>query len=493
MQRIIDQINSLINEKPSDLDHWLKTHIKELFDSPYIYKYYQVLKNHQSDDPTVKIILAWMALLSGDNLSLSRYAMMLKADDFEGNIQSFFYDLHALSGVFGSPKDRLIYSQKSLDNLSEPVDFFYANAYLTNGQIHNGLNAYRQAYKSFFKAYEIFFLEKMMFPSAVSLTNALLAKYQLADLDTVIREGKKTLLMASSMDERNYMYWDVVRLPLGMAYYEQGFYHEASYHLEKALKAINHLSLIHMHGLIELSLLKVYTLDNNQSQFKRILEDTRKVFKQMNYPIMNAILIYADFLKDGILSEMDLEQLQLIYKEDKHPQMFIVELLLHLSNKEGQTYIELDDYINHMDHCRYHGNVISLVSMSLLLADYYLLNQEKDKAKILIDEAIADIKKHQLKSVLNLYPYECMTYIEKNYPFMIDKRKTTRVVLTDKEMEVLHLLKEGCTNKDIAQRLFISVGTVKWHMNHILSKLDVKNRTQAVQEAIKLGLYKNLT
>ena len=86
-----------------------------------------------------------------------------------------------------------------------------------------------------------------------------------------------------------------------------------------------------------------------------------------------------------------------------------------------------------------------------------------------------------------------MTYIEKQYPFMIDRKTSKRVNLTDKEIEVLQLLKQGCTNKDIAEKLFISVGTVKWHMNHILSKLDVKNRTQAVQEAIKLGLYKNLT
>jgi ATP/maltotriose-dependent transcriptional regulator MalT len=131
--------------------------------------------------------------------------------------------------------------------------------------------------------------------------------------------------------------------------------------------------------------------------------------------------------------------------------------------------------------------------MSLLLADYYMIKNEKNKAKVLVDEAMVDIKKHKLKSVLNLYDYECMTYIEKQYPFMIDRKTSKRVNLTDKEIEVLQLLKQGCTNKDIAEKLFISVGTVKWHMNHILSKLDVKNRTQAVQEAIKLGLYKNLT
>jgi DNA-binding NarL/FixJ family response regulator len=52
--------------------------------------------------------------------------------------------------------------------------------------------------------------------------------------------------------------------------------------------------------------------------------------------------------------------------------------------------------------------------------------------------------------------------------------------LSPREMEVLELVSEGLTNKDIAERLYISVGTVKNHIHNILEKLHLRNRTQLV-------------
>jgi DNA-binding NarL/FixJ family response regulator len=57
--------------------------------------------------------------------------------------------------------------------------------------------------------------------------------------------------------------------------------------------------------------------------------------------------------------------------------------------------------------------------------------------------------------------------------------------LTPRELEVLKLLAEGTSNKDIAAQLFISIKTVKTHITHIFEKLDVKNRTEAVAKAHK--------
>ena len=60
--------------------------------------------------------------------------------------------------------------------------------------------------------------------------------------------------------------------------------------------------------------------------------------------------------------------------------------------------------------------------------------------------------------------------------------------LTSRELEVLALLGEGLSNREIATQLIISVGTVKSHVYNICQKLHAKNRTQAVLEAKKLGL-----
>lgn len=60
--------------------------------------------------------------------------------------------------------------------------------------------------------------------------------------------------------------------------------------------------------------------------------------------------------------------------------------------------------------------------------------------------------------------------------------------LSEREQEILQLIAEQLSNGEIAERLFITVGTVKSHNNHIFSKLGVKNRTEAIYHARTLGL-----
>ncbi len=61
-------------------------------------------------------------------------------------------------------------------------------------------------------------------------------------------------------------------------------------------------------------------------------------------------------------------------------------------------------------------------------------------------------------------------------------------VLTPREKEVLSILISGCTNKEIAEALFISEKTVKSHLNSIFKKLNVSRRLQAILYAIERGL-----
>lgn len=60
--------------------------------------------------------------------------------------------------------------------------------------------------------------------------------------------------------------------------------------------------------------------------------------------------------------------------------------------------------------------------------------------------------------------------------------------LTNREMEVLVLLVEGLNNRQIAERLFVSRSTAKAHVSHILEKLEVSNRAEAITLALRLKL-----
>jgi LuxR family maltose regulon positive regulatory protein len=60
--------------------------------------------------------------------------------------------------------------------------------------------------------------------------------------------------------------------------------------------------------------------------------------------------------------------------------------------------------------------------------------------------------------------------------------------LTDREIEVLQLIAEGLSNREVAQKLFLSLSTVKVHTSNIYGKLGVHSRTQAVAQARALGI-----
>lgn len=60
--------------------------------------------------------------------------------------------------------------------------------------------------------------------------------------------------------------------------------------------------------------------------------------------------------------------------------------------------------------------------------------------------------------------------------------------LSSRELEILKLIAQGATNKDIAEKLIIAEGTVKTHVKHILNKLDAQNRTDAIAKARALSL-----
>jgi LuxR family maltose regulon positive regulatory protein len=60
--------------------------------------------------------------------------------------------------------------------------------------------------------------------------------------------------------------------------------------------------------------------------------------------------------------------------------------------------------------------------------------------------------------------------------------------LSGRELEVLRLIASGLSNREIAQELFVTPGTVKRHTHNIYGKLEVRSRTQAVARARDLDL-----
>jgi DNA-binding CsgD family transcriptional regulator len=78
--------------------------------------------------------------------------------------------------------------------------------------------------------------------------------------------------------------------------------------------------------------------------------------------------------------------------------------------------------------------------------------------------------------------------VRESGPFVLNRENLDATGLTQREHEILGLIAEGLSNREIGQRLFVSENTVKTHSSRIFEKLDVSRRVQAVQKGKELGL-----
>jgi DNA-binding NarL/FixJ family response regulator len=120
------------------------------------------------------------------------------------------------------------------------------------------------------------------------------------------------------------------------------------------------------------------------------------------------------------------------------------------------TSLEDEDYLYRAFKIGANAYVLKDVEPEELYATVKMVS----KGNILIQPAIA-------KNILNN---------------VTDKDKSENEIehLTDREKEILNLIAKGLRNKEISEKLFISEGTVKVHINNILRKLGVSDRTQAI-------------
>ena len=75
-----------------------------------------------------------------------------------------------------------------------------------------------------------------------------------------------------------------------------------------------------------------------------------------------------------------------------------------------------------------------------------------------------------------------------NTHFILNQDELNRLHLSTRELEVLQLIADGLSNQEIAERLFVSLNTIKTHTSNLFLKLEVERRTQAIEKAKRLNL-----
>jgi ATP/maltotriose-dependent transcriptional regulator MalT len=75
-------------------------------------------------------------------------------------------------------------------------------------------------------------------------------------------------------------------------------------------------------------------------------------------------------------------------------------------------------------------------------------------------------------------------------PFTVNEGQLKLLGITKRELEILELIAQGMSNREIAEKLFVSENTVKTHSSRLFDKLNAKRRTQAVQIGKEMGLIR---
>jgi len=79
-------------------------------------------------------------------------------------------------------------------------------------------------------------------------------------------------------------------------------------------------------------------------------------------------------------------------------------------------------------------------------------------------------------------------FVNSGPDFVFNELELEKLGISKRELEVLQLMSAGLSNNEIAEKLFVSLNTVKTHSSKLFEKLDVKRRTQAIEKAKRLNL-----
>lgn len=502
MSNFKDDLECIVNKGSLDEIHdFMETNITGFFSSPDIFAHYQLVKEVDittSKKMMPKLVKAWLAFLSGDNASVFLINSYIKECDLCSCYESsIYYSLKAMCSFLSSPKEGLKYAKLSLDVLPKNDSSFYmANAKLTYGQLLANLDQFRAAAEMFASSCALFYEERLYFLSVVALVNELLNKFKLGEFTEVLAECRRALVTSASFKDETQDYWAVVNLPLGMTYYEMNKPSLAKQHLEKAMISIDKMNLFHMHGYIELYLFKSYFALQDKEAMAVLIKEASSAFAHMHYKMTDLLISMFRILScdpnDRPTIQSEIERIEVEYRmSDGKSNLLLIETLAYLRLKGLSDLIAIKDVVACLERLRYIGMISHQQLFLVLLSQLHCLEERIAEATECLKEAVSIYKDYGICAAFFCVPLANVQLLQnldrQLYNSLVKiapqpEPDTDIAQLSAREKDIMQLMAAGKSNDEIGKALFISIGTVKWHINHIFAKLGVTNRIQAIEK-----------
>ncbi len=467
--------------------------------------------NYVLESTTILIIKAWTLFATGNKEEALYYIKLINENisSIDNVNKGRLYTLTSLIPQININPDPTMMAKEAVKLIEDDDYIFKINAWMSLGQIEASIGKVDKSIKSFTNAYYLGKRSGQRFLEVISLINLVLKLNMQGSLET----GHQLTIDYISRNKNDKQRMDPITklmyIPLGVLLFQMGKYKEARDKLIVGVEISEQLDLVHVSWLPKVYYAQSVFYSGDVNKSFRILDDLLNFTKKYN---LKANQIWVETIKDELSIKHKNEDI------DKD----IFEQYKDIENKEV-NYNYFREYFNYIRYLILSNDFIKAKTLLYNKKDYLNNNFNEYTDKLRYDLFISLIKLHEnkneeskesfLKTINNIKNQKYFGIIIEEMVFIrpfidIIKKENTNLLkkineltdlvssnktsliedLTERELDIIKLVAKGYTNKKIAGELYITVGTTKWHLSNIYSKLLVKNRTKAILKAKNLNI-----
>jgi len=472
--------------------------------------------NEIRDSIPILIIKAWSLFVIGKKKDALYYIELIRKydKDINDSNKGRLYTLTSLIPEINKAKDPTLMAKKSLDLIDDKDFIFKINGWMSLGQIQASIGRLDESIKSFKKAYYLSRESQQSFLEIISLINLALKLNQKGKLQEAIKFCDDSIERYTYSKNKVETLAKLIYIPKGIFLYQLGDYKIAKELLLQSIEVSEQFNLVHVAWMPKIYYALSLYLNGENNKAKGVINDLIKYTKHYNL-IPN--LRWAESIKSELDIKMgniklndNLEEKikkQLSLNNDYNYVRYLYNYIrLLLTNNKIDKALEL---LKENQEVIKNKDFVEIIRYNLFLTSVYYYKNDKPNTIKYFKKVIELIGSEQYLSVFIRDGELFLPIIDKfkdlNFNLLnkaekqikkqikIDNEDTNNKLiepLTERELEILKLVSQGMTNKSIADELYITIGTTKWHLSNIYSKLGVKSRTKATVKAKNLGIIR---
>jgi len=464
----------------------------------------------------IMIIKAWLLFAIGKKKDALYYIELIeknkrKIDDIN---KGRLYTLTSLIPEINNGEDPTVMAKNSIDLIDDNDYIFKINGWMSLGQIQASIGRLDESIHSFKIAYYLGRESGQSFLEIISLINLALKLNQKGKLQEAINLCQESIDRYTYSENQVDTLAKLIYIPKGIFLYQRGDYKSAKQLLIEGIEVSERLNLVHVAWMPKIYYSLTLFLEKENKKALEVINDLIDYTTRYN---LNAYLSWAGSIKKEFnikTGNLKLnENIEKKYEEKlksnndfNYKRYFFNYIrLLILNRKIEKAYKILKENEEIILSCYF----IDKIRYYLFMTVVYQIKEDGKKESDYFKKVIKLIDSEPYLSIfiregdlllplIRKYKKLNFDLLDKAEEYITKYLKGGKLVanekliepLTDRELEILKLVSKGMSNKSIAEELFITLGTTKWHLSNMYSKLGVKSRTKATVKAKSLGIIK---